>query len=1019
MINIIPRKNYFLIVAIVLAFSSISALAADNALLFTGDPNNGTANSYVNIPTNTAFDLTTGTIEMWIKPIAIPPAGVVKPTLIANRNGGSVRYSINIDNLGFIYFYNGTASLGVSAGLTLGTWQHLAVVFGAVSAEVFVNGISKGTISNVPGAATGLPLTFGSTYTGAGYAENFNGAIDEVRVWSSQRTGAQIAANQSVLTDTTGLVARYQLNEGTGTCVASSVGDFATGTASASWVTGVGGATTGSRCTSSFSNMLTFNGTNQYLDLASLIPYNDTTALTIAAWINVASYITYGNLLTIWNSGSSAGLELRIMNDGRLEFGRHTTSWMSIQSPSALPKSRWLHVAATLDSSKNANMYINGTNALVTGTNPFTGTFTSGAPARIGARTSGQYFFSGAMDDLKVFNSVLTAAEIAALRCGSYITTTPTHYYNYNEASGTTAANTGSAGANNGTLQNGLVLGTVSTIPSPIGCPPAATGISLSGTLTEGQTVTGNYTYVDVDSDPQGASTFQWYTATDATCTTAKTAIAGATSQTYVLTSSEVGKYVCFEITPVASSGVSPGMAVLGTSTGLVVANTAPTATGVSLTGTLQVGQTVTGNYTYVDVDNDPQGSSIFQWYAALDGICTTAKTAIAGATSQTYVLTSSEVGKSVCFEVTPVASSGTTPGIAVLGISSSAVASLPVIPPSTPVTPTPISVPPLPPMTLTVSVSGAGTGSLTGNPAGIDCSPTSSACTYTVTTPTWITLTATPGEGSQLSGWSGDSACQADGKVFVMADTACQATFELKSYELTVGRLGQGQVKGTGFDCPPDCIETVLYGTEIQLEAVADREWIQIGWKGSCDQTGKLTVTNALLCQAVFKEDPAVPNQLDGNGDGIPDAHQPNVISLPDKVGGNYVTFAVQPETCVISQIDTELPDSYGNYDQQKKPLAQGLIAFDLACPQAQVSLYYHALSVVKRNFVFRKFGPTVPGNEETVDWYLLPKVTFEAVMIGGKSVVKASYTLKDGELGDSTGVDGRIVDPGGLMVK
>jgi len=72
-----------------------------------------------------------------------------------------------------------------------------------------------------------------------------------------------------------------------------------------------------------------------------------------------------------------------------------------------------------------------------------------------------------------------------------------------------------------------------------------------------------------------------------------------------------------------------------------------------------------------------------------------------------------------------------------------------------------------------------------------------------------------------------------------------------------------------------------------------------------------------------------------------------------------------------------------------------------------AEVPLYSHAVNAVKRNFVFRKFGPTVPENEETVDWYLLPNVTFEAVMIGGKSVVKASYTLKDGELGRSPRFD------------
>jgi len=342
------------------------------------------------------------------------------------------------------------------------------------------------------------------------------------------------------------------------------------------------------------------------------------------------------------------------------------------------------------------------------------------------------------------------------------------------------------------------------------------------------------------------------------------------------------------------------------------------------------------------------------------------------------------------------------------------------VIPPPAPVIPTPVLVPPLPPMTLTLSLDGTGTGRLTSDPVGIDCSPTAAACAYTVTTPTWVTLTATPGEGSQLSHWSGDSACQTEGKVFVMADTACVATFDLNYYTLTVEKNAPAAtVTGEGMNCPDTCQATYLYGTTVKLEASkAPLEWEFVGWGGACDSQGQVILTADKVCRAQYQEDPNIPALGDGNGDGILDARQPNVISLPDKVTGRYVTFAVQPETCVISDVYTDLPDNYGK-PEKNKPMPQGLIYFELACPQAQISLYYHAVSTVKRNVIFRKFGPLVPGNEQTAAWYLLPNVTFEAVMIGGKSVVKASYTLNDGELGDSTGVDGRIVDPGGIVVK
>ena len=52
----------------------------------------------------------------------------------------------------------------------------------------------------------------------------FNGALDEVRVWNVARTRSQIqAARDRELTSGTGLIARYGLNEGTGTTASSSV----------------------------------------------------------------------------------------------------------------------------------------------------------------------------------------------------------------------------------------------------------------------------------------------------------------------------------------------------------------------------------------------------------------------------------------------------------------------------------------------------------------------------------------------------------------------------------------------------------------------------------------------------------------------------------------------------------------------------------------------------------------------------------------------------------------------------
>ena len=78
-----------------------------------------------------------------------------------------------------------------------------------------------------------------------------------------------------------------------------------------------------------------------------------------------------------------------------------------------------------------------------------------------------------------------------------------------------------------------------------------------------------------------------------------------------------------------AAAGASPGVAA--TSAGVVIGNSAPTATAVAISGTPAVGQTLTGSYTYGDVDSDAEGTSTFRWLR--NGV------AIGGATATTYAV--------------------------------------------------------------------------------------------------------------------------------------------------------------------------------------------------------------------------------------------------------------------------------------------------------------------------------------------------------------------------------------------
>ena len=83
-----------------------------------------------------------------------------------------------------------------------------------------------------------------------------------------------------------------------------------------------------------------------------------------------------------------------------------------------------------------------------------------------------------------------------------------------------------------------------------------------------GQTLTGNYTYTDADSDPEGASIYGWLRN--------GSPISGATGLTYTLVTADQGASIVFKVTPVAQTGASPGATVASAAVGPVGAANSP-----------------------------------------------------------------------------------------------------------------------------------------------------------------------------------------------------------------------------------------------------------------------------------------------------------------------------------------------------------------------------------------------------------------------------------------------------------
>jgi uncharacterized protein YjbI with pentapeptide repeats len=86
-----------------------------------------------------------------------------------------------------------------------------------------------------------------------------------------------------------------------------------------------------------------------------------------------------------------------------------------------------------------------------------------------------------------------------------------------------------------------------------------------------------------------------------------------------------------------------------------------------------------------------------------------------------------------------------------------------------------------------------------------------------------------------------------------------------------------------------------------------------------------------------------------------------------------------------------------------------------DIVNRQAHLDIYFHNINSLD-NFFYRKYGPTTPGDLSSASWYNFSNVTIQLGTLDNKTLLKATLTLSDGAFGDDTGVDGRIVDAGGI---
>ena len=291
-----------------------------------------------------------------------------------------------------------------------GVWHHLVVVMdksrtGGDAIALYVDGVLQNPNWNLSSSTN--TNSFGNDplylFSQGGTSQFASGSIRDFRVYDTALNAQQVAQlyadSKPQNAPTSGLVAAYAFNEGSGATVADASGNGNTGTiANAVWTKA-----------GKFGNALVFDGTSSLVTIPDSSSLHLKSAMTLEAWVNPSiavvaqrDVIAKGSddyfLRGFSSGGGGPGAGATLDSSNITSYGREQ-----------LPANTWTHLAVTYDGSA-LHLYQNGREV---SSRFYRGNIAESLnPLQVGGNTLLGQYFSGAIDELRIYNVALTRTQI-------------------------------------------------------------------------------------------------------------------------------------------------------------------------------------------------------------------------------------------------------------------------------------------------------------------------------------------------------------------------------------------------------------------------------------------------------------------------------------------------------------------------------------------------------------------------------------------------------------------------------
>ena len=458
------------------------------------------------------------TEEAWFRTTSTTGGKIVSFGNQSTGNSGSYDRHIYMDAQGRIWFgvYNNNSyTINTSASFNDGKWHYVSSSLSPAGMVLYVDGkrIGTNTGTTVGQTYNGYWRVGGdSPWTDSGY---FQGDIDDVAIYPSALTLTQVQNHfqdsgrslnlpsaptdrygKAVFQDSPDLY--FRTDDASGPTAVDSSVNAAPGVYSGGVTYGVSSPVTGVGGTG-----VTFNGSNG--TLSSSTSYQNPTAYTEELWFKTTT-TNGGKLIGFGDkqSGQSGNYDRHVfMNaDGTLTFGTWTGQENLARSTLPYNDGQWHYMVATQGSSGMV-LYVDGAQVA---TNPQTSAQSYTGYWRIGGDTAWdgvQPWFSGSIDEVSVYLTALTPAQVLAHYKASYAAgnAKPTASFTTSTTNLDAAFDASASSDSDGTIASyawDFGDGTTATGVSPVHHYTAAGTYTVNLTVTDdgGATATASHTVV-------------------------------------------------------------------------------------------------------------------------------------------------------------------------------------------------------------------------------------------------------------------------------------------------------------------------------------------------------------------------------------------------------------------------------------------------------------------------------------------------------------------------------------------